>query len=125
MTNKLLLAAVAAALATAAFQASAEPPYSPRVNDENDTSWLYQAPGGTAKVFRDRGPIGAPFVPYYGDENDTSWVYAAPPYERKGSASAGDSASVGSSRGAVWTPFVPYWGDENDTSWVYVPAPRK
>ncbi len=120
MTKKLLLAAVAAALGSFAFQASAELPFSPRAYDENDSSWLYQ-PSGTAKIVRDAGPIGAPFVPSLYDENDTSWMYVAPPYVRK---ARGESASAGSSASPSAWPFVPSMYDENDTSWMYAP-PRK
>ncbi len=115
MANKMLLAAVGAALAALAFQASAEQAFSAGYDDEN------QASGVALKV--DRGPIGSPFVPYVGDENDSSWIYAAPPYQRK-ARSSGESASTGASHEPSWKPYVPYFGDENDASWVYTPRSR-
>ncbi len=114
MKNKIFLAAVGAALAALAFQASAEQPFSAGYEDEN------QATGATLNV--DRGSIGAPFVPYFGDENTSSWIYTAPPYQRK--VRSGESASTGASHEPSWKPFVPYFGDENDASWVYAPRSR-
>ena len=98
MTKKLLLAAVGAAVAALAFQASADQPFAPRANDENDTSWLFLPSAGVKLVPRDRGPIGAPFLPYANDENDTSWMYAAPPRARVVRSTDEGSASAGSSR---------------------------
>ncbi len=109
MSKTVILTAVAAALGLTAFQASAELPYPPRMNDETDQRWVYRAPGSGTIPERAPAASSKAWVER-GDEGDQAWVYQRPgagPRTR-----APSDASVGAPR-----PGYREHGDENDLRW--------
>jgi hypothetical protein len=79
-------------------------------NDENDLSWLYQAP--TAKQFpADSGKPASPSpIAHYNDSDNLSWLYQ-PPTAKQFPADSGQPATV--------LANIPHTGDEDNLSWLY------